>query len=268
MEAVLGTKAEDLVGQGDLKGALAELQDSVRDNPSDARLRVFLFQLLCIKGDWSRALTQLNVSADLDSQNLLMAQTYRELLQCEGYREAVFAGDKSPLVFGEPAVWMGEMMQALTTSAEGNGEKARAVVDSAFDKSEPRAGTIDDKPFEWLADADMRLGPVLEAMVNGKYYWIPLDNIQAITFSAPEDLRDLVWLPAEFTWTTEGVSPGFVPARYPMSSASDDASLAMGRKTEWNDLGAEFYTGVGQRLFSTDMDDYALLETREIKFHD
>jgi protein involved in temperature-dependent protein secretion len=35
--------------------------------------------------------------------------------------------------------------------------------------------------FAWLADADVRLGPVLEAIVDGKYYWIPFGNLSAIT---------------------------------------------------------------------------------------
>ena len=47
------------------------------------KLRVFLFQLLCVLGQWERALTQLNVAAELDAQALAMAQMYREALQCE-----------------------------------------------------------------------------------------------------------------------------------------------------------------------------------------
>ncbi len=263
-------QAEELVAQGDLEGALAALQNSVRDDPSDSRKRVFLFQLLCVLGTWDRALTQLNVAAEMNPENLLMAQTYRELLQCEGYRQAVFSGTKSPLVFGEPPLWIGELIQALGLSASGDGEQARRAVDSAFEKSDARSGTIDGTRFEWLADADMRLGPVLEAMVNGKYYWVPIDNIKSISFSEPEDLRDFVWLPAEFTWVTEGVSPGFVPARYPAAASggsnTTDSALALSRKTEWVDLGAEFFTGAGQRLFTTDADDYPLFETREITF--
>ncbi len=38
--------------------------------------------------------------------------------------------------------------------------------------------------------------PVLEAMVNGKYYWIPFSRLASIVIEAPADLRDRVWLPA------------------------------------------------------------------------
>ena len=47
------------------------------------------------------------------------------------------------------------------------------------------------QPFEWLADADMRLGPVLEAYINGRYAWIPFARLGRIRIEAPEDLRDV-----------------------------------------------------------------------------
>ena len=41
----------------------------------------------------------------------------------------------------------------------------------------PPAAPIDGKAFAWMADADMRLGPVLEAVINGRYYWVPLVHL-------------------------------------------------------------------------------------------
>lgn len=58
--------ATDLLKVGDLSGALASLQDAVRGNPDDAKLRTFLFQLLCVMGDWKRAVAQLKLCAQLD----------------------------------------------------------------------------------------------------------------------------------------------------------------------------------------------------------
>ena len=48
---------EELLHQGDPEAALVALQDRVRAQPSVAKLRVFLFQLLCILGQWERART-------------------------------------------------------------------------------------------------------------------------------------------------------------------------------------------------------------------
>ena len=45
-------QADELVKAGRLDEALAALQQQVRDRPADAKLRVFLFQLLAVMGRW------------------------------------------------------------------------------------------------------------------------------------------------------------------------------------------------------------------------
>ncbi|MBS1173150.1 MAG: impE, partial [Proteobacteria bacterium] len=55
--------AEDHLRAGDPAAALKLLQDQVRARPGDAKLRVFLFQLLCVLGQWERALNQLDTAA-------------------------------------------------------------------------------------------------------------------------------------------------------------------------------------------------------------
>lgn len=256
--------AEDLIKSGDLGAALSALQDKIRNNPESSKDRIFLFQLLSVQGTWDRALTQLNVAAELDPLALLMAQACRELLQSEGFREEVFQGGRSPLVFGEPEAWIAKLFQALQPAASGDGTAAMNIASEAFDSAPASPGKIDDQPFEWLSDADMRLGPCMEAIVNGKYYWIPFSNISEVKIQPPEDLRDLVWLPAEFTWRNEGEAVGFIPTRYPESTGDDQ--LALCRKTEWTDLGENYYIGKGQKVLSTEAEDYSLLQVRHISF--
>ena len=84
--------AESSLRSADTAGALEQLQSQIRDHPGEARLRVFLFQLLAVRGDWKRALEQLTLSAQLDPKALLMAQTYREALRCEALRAQVISG--------------------------------------------------------------------------------------------------------------------------------------------------------------------------------
>ena len=78
--------AEALIKEGKAVEALAALQQVVRSEPANAKHRVFLFQLLSILGDWERALTQLNVAAELDPSNLLMAQVCRAALDRKSTR--------------------------------------------------------------------------------------------------------------------------------------------------------------------------------------
>ena len=78
------TRAAELaLKDGDALQALKRLTEQVRAHPQDAKLRVFLFQLLCVTGQWERALNQLNVSLELDAGTLPMVQTYREAIACE-----------------------------------------------------------------------------------------------------------------------------------------------------------------------------------------
>ncbi|OED39500.1 virulence protein SciE type [Chromatiales bacterium (ex Bugula neritina AB1)] len=254
--------ARDKLKSGDLSGALTDLKSHIRDNPAEPKSRIFLFQLLAVTGDWSKALTQLNVAAELDSSATLMAQTCRELINCEDFRSSVFQGERAPLIFGKPEPWVATLIQALGPAVRGDGEMASRAATAAFSDAETIGGTIDGEPFTWIADGDMRLGPATEIVVNGKYYWIPFSSISEIKLYAPEDLRDLVWIPAEFKWKNEGESVGFIPVRYP--GHFDDDQLSLARKTTWNDIGNEYFIGAGQRIISTDSADYPLLQIRHI----
>jgi type VI secretion system protein ImpE len=253
-------QAQQLIRDGDLAGALAALQGAVRKDASDVKLRIFLFQLLAVLGQWGRALTQLNVAGELDAATLPMVQTYREAIQCEALRADIFAGKRAPLIFGEPQPWLALLIEALQHDA-ADPERAAAARAQAFEAAPASPGSIDGVRFEWLADADPRLGPVLEAIVNGRYFWIPLCRISRIEFEAPTDLRDAVWSAASFTWTNGAQTVGLVPTRYNGTAASGDNGLLMARRTEWAGAGA-----LGQRMLVSDAGDYALMDVRVVEF--
>lgn len=256
--------ARDILRSGDPRAALEALKQEVRRAPRDARLRTFLFQLFCIFGEWERALNQLAVAAELDSAAVPMAQTYRATIRCEMLRERVFAGRRTPTVFGDPEPWIPLLIEANRLLAGGHGDHAARLRDDAFEQAPGAAGTIDDRPFEWIADADPRLGPVLEAIIDGKYYWVPFGRLRRLTIDAPADLRDQVWMPAQFVWTNGGDAVGFVPTRYPGSAAAD-APLALARRTEWQGDG-EWLLGLGQRMLATDAEEAALMDVRRVEF--
>jgi type VI secretion system protein ImpE len=256
--------APALFAAGDLAGCLAQLQSDVRRQPADGKLRVFLAQLLMITGDWDRALTQLGVAAELDAGALPMLHAYGAAIQCEKLRSEVFRGARSPLVFGEPLPWIAGMLQALALDAQGKPEQAAALRAESLESAAITSGTLNGTPFEWIADADSRLGPVLEVLLEGAYYWVPFERIQRIVIEPPADARDLVWLPAQITWTNGGEAIGFLPARYPGSEGSADSAIRLGRKTEWRAIGGEQFAGSGQRVLTTDAEEAGLLEVREL----
>ena len=256
--------SEQSLRDGQLQQALEQLQDQIRKKPAEPEPRIFLFQLLTVLGQWQRALNQLNVIGGLDAGTLPMVQTYRQAIACELLREQVFAGQRAPLVFGDPAQWIALLLEALRLTASGDHARAEAVRNQAFEQAPAAGGTVNDQPFAWLADADVRLGPVLEALINGQYYWIPFDRIASLTLEPPSDLRDLVWLPGQFTWTNGGQVVGLLPARYPGSTDSDDPQIKLGRKTDWQQYGENTFLGLGQKMLATDQGEFALFDIRSL----
>jgi type VI secretion system protein ImpE len=255
---------EELLRGGQINEAMAKLREEVRAKPADAKLRVLLFQLLCVTGQWDRAMAQLNVAAELDAANLLMAQVCRPAIECEVLRSEVFAGKRQPLLLGQPADWVAWIVQANVARAAGDAAQSAALLAKAFDAAPATSGSIGDKKFQWIADADNRLGPLLEAVVNGGYYWVPFANIRRIEFDAPSDLRDVVWAPARFTWTNGGEAVGLIPTRYDHSESSTDSAIQLARRTEWTQLSGDLYRGIGQRVLATDEGEHPILETRLI----
>lgn len=258
--------AEESLKQGDISTALLELQEQVRKQPANVELRVFLFQLLAVMGQWDRALTQLNVAGDMDDSTLAMVTMYRQVITCERLREQVFTGNKEPVVFGKPKEWVALLLQALKLTAQGEYAKSQQLRTQAFDEAEVTSGIIDEKPFAWIADSDPRLGPVMEAIIDGRYLWVPFENLKSIVVDEPVDLRDVIWLPAHFTWQNGGENYGLIPARYPFSYQYEPM-LALSRKTEWQDCGEDLFLGIGQKIWVTDVDEYPLMDVRTIQFN-
>jgi type VI secretion system protein ImpE len=258
------SQAEELLREGKIEEALAKLQDQVRNDPAKPELRMFLFQLLSVVGNWPRALTQLNVAAELDGEKMLIAAICRPALESEAFRSAVFEGKKTPLVLGEPEQWVSLMIQANELLASGELLAAAKLREQAFDAAPAVSGKINGHDFAWLADADTRLGPILEAIIDYKYFWIPLTRVKAVRVEEPKALRNIVWAEAQFTWTNGGQAPGLIPTRYAGSELSSDSALRLGRQTSWKELDGGHFVGLGQRMLATDRGEYPLLDIRSI----
>jgi type VI secretion system protein ImpE len=255
--------AQDYLRAGRLQDCLQALQGEVRSNSADPKLRVFLFQLFAVLGQWERALNQLSVLASLSPETMMMARIFQPIVQCEMFRQKVFKGTQTPVIFGEPEEWMGSIVQANEHTAKGNAEAGAKLREQAFDSAPATSGVIDGKPFEWIADADMRFGPMLELILEGQYYWVPFSRIKTIRIEPPSDLRDLVWVPAGFVWANGGEASGHIPVRYPQTESATDDALRLSRKTDWQDVDG-VAKGVGQRVFATDQEEHPILQCRSI----
>jgi type VI secretion system protein ImpE len=258
-------RAEAALRAGDLGAALRGVLDDVRASPAAIGPRMALFQLAGVVGDWTRAKHQLDAIAQLDPEAAMMAEAYGALIDAEAVRRAVFAGRERPVCLGEPPAFVAMLAEALGLDAQGQGAAAGTLREHALEAAEPVAGTLDGTPFAWIMDADTRLGPVLEAIVNGRYRWVPFDRLQRVESAPPADLKDLVWLPVRLMLANGAEAAGFVPTRYPGSEVREDDAIRLARRTEWRQLDGGSWIGLGQRMLATDQGEHALLDVRMIE---
>jgi type VI secretion system protein ImpE len=109
-------------------------------------------------------------------------------------------------------------------------------------------------------------------LTHGSYYWLPFDAIAQIGLEPVQDLRDLVWLPCEVTLRQGTALQGFMPVRYPLVPADDDATR-LSRRTQWSPLdsgssdpadASGHVAGHGQRTWVTDTEDFPMLQARKL----
>jgi len=225
--------AETLFRDGRLAEAIDVLGAELRSNPTDARRRTFLFELLCFSGQFDRAEKQLDVLAAAGREAAMGTLLYRSALHAERTRQQMFRTGSLPS--GNPP---------------------------------PVAGTLNGTSFASLRDADPRIGARLEVYAAGEYVWIPFAHIDTIRLSPPKRLRDLLWSPAvvrtgpEFTGMELGEV--LVPALSPGAAEHADDAVRLGRVTEWVQLADGAAAPVGQKLLLVDDGEFPLLEVREL----
>jgi type VI secretion system protein ImpE len=258
--------AETLIKTGDLAGALCALQGQVRADPADARLRVFLFQLLCITGDWARAIQQLKTCATLSTSALEMAQMYRAAIICEHHREKAMSGEMQPFFDEDAPSWLPVLWDALKKQAAGDVEGADRLRAMILRAAPAVPGNADGCRFDWIADADSRFGPALEVIIDGVYRWLPFAALHKLHIEPPRDLRDLVWTPVRLTLRGGTEKVALIPTRYPATQTHGTPAQKLARATGWSDQAGRGAVGMGQRMFCTEAEDIPLLELRVITF--
>jgi len=230
----------ELYQAGRLMDAMKALSAELRDNPTDARRRTFLFELLCFAGEWERADKQLEVLGQAGPESEMGVLLYRSALFAERQRHDLFQRGELPA-------------EQEDTEAERN-------------------GVVNDKPFTYFADADPRIGARLELFAAGNYLLLPIEHIASIQIPPPKRLRDLIWTPAAVRTTPsfKGSELGEVllPVLAPFSWRHPEEAVRLGRMTVWEKTdGAEFQVPFGQKVWQVDDEDVPFLELRALEFN-
>lgn len=259
---------QEALRAGDLDACKAAQIERIKAEPGDAKERAFFAQILMVEGDYARATKQLQMLAELEASAIDLVTDYCAAFSAEETRADVMAGKTAPSIMGEPSAWIAKMVEALRLDAAGASAEAYDLRQQAFAEAPATAGELDGTKFAWLSDADNRFGPVLEAVMNGEYHWIPFETIATIKFEPPKDLRDVIWVVGIVTLTNGGEWPILIPARYPGSDTKSGGEVghALSRRTDWSVLHEDHYAGLGQRMFASDETDIAILDMRELIF--
>jgi len=262
---------EQLLKNRQLDLCLEQTCGQLQREPGNIRQRVFLFQLLCVLNEFERANEQLDILADLSDSNLALKNTYQALIAAEKFRNQVIAGTRAPTIFGQPPLWVSYYVQALASYNLGNLPRAKKEIEAGADQAPAIAGTINGESFLWLADADVRFGPLLEIIINGRYYWLPFSRIRQLLIEDFEDLRDLVWCPCHLTLENQAEMIAFIPTRYPalptgesLENTGDHHALCLASTTLWQTPQENFYIGQGLRSFITDKSEYPLSDINTV----
>ena len=259
-----------------LADALRLAEAGVRTTPQAATARWLLFELLCVLGHWDRALKQLQTWASLSKEFDSTAHVMRGLIRAEQQRIDVFSGTRTPATVAaenaEPPDWVSGLAQALAQagaagrSSVDSGEAADVLRERALQNAPETSGATNlQAAFQWITDSDTRLGPVCEVVVVGAYRWLPFADMTSLSKGAPTCLLDLVWSQVEIELHEGAVVRAYMPMRYPVQSGDRDA-LLMARETVWQEVGRTGVHARGQKMWTTDVGDMALLDLRQADF--
>ncbi|HEY3738574.1 MAG TPA: type VI secretion system accessory protein TagJ [Bryobacteraceae bacterium] len=231
-------KAKELYQAGKLSEAVQALSAEIRDNPTDAQRRIFLFELLCFAGDYDRADKHLNYLSGQSPQAQMGAVMYMACLHGERSRHQLFADKNYP--------------------------------SAPVDESKARGGMLDGAPFDSIEDSDPRIGPRLELFAAGAYLWIPFEHIEKIEFQPPKRVRELLWRPALVqtgpAFKDKELGEVLVPVLSPFSWKNPDDNVKLGRATVWEEPEPGHPVPYGQKTFLVDGEDIPILELTKIEF--
>jgi type VI secretion system protein ImpE len=257
--------ATQLYRAGRLSDAIDAQLKEVKSAPGDQGKRLFLFELLAFAGDLDRARKQIDAvqynKPELDTAVL----GYRKLIDAEEIRRRVFREGIMPQFLVPPPEHLGKRLEAINSLRAQKFTEAAELLAQASEAAPPFHGQLNDKPVDTLRDCDDLFGPVLEVMVHGDYYWLPLEQIDSLSLTAPKFPRDLLWAPAKLTVRDGPAGDAFLPVLYANSHEHPDDQIKLGRKTDWKQAEGGPVLGVGLRMFLVGDDAMNLPEWRELE---
>jgi type VI secretion system protein ImpE len=220
--------------------------------------------MLAFAGDLDRARRQIDAIQHDEPELIAAVLDYKMLLDAEQARRRLFADGLVPKYFGEPPEHCRLRLEAINRLRENHPEEAAKTLAQAAEATPAIKGKLNDKPFDSLRDCDDILAGVLEVMAKGAYYWVPLDQVDALLMNPPRFPRDLLWFPARLEMKDDAAGNVYLPALYPGSHQHPDPQVKLGRMTDWKETPNGPTLGLGLHMFLVGEEPINLLEWREL----
>lgn len=256
--------------QGDLREAVEAAKLTVRDKPADGDARSLLCQLFCFQHDWERADKQFEILGQQHADLKVGVSLLRQLIRAEIARSQTFTEGRVPEVMVAPDEIMQRQLSSLVEHREGNHQQSLELISQALEEAPALSGSINQQSFESVRNLDDLTHSCFEILTtNGKYYWLPLNEIRKIEFRAPELLQDQIWRSANIEMTDGFEGEVYVPVRYvlrPDSHQENDDAINLGRRTDWLGDEAEPVMGAGQVMFLFGDEAVPILEIETLVF--
>lgn len=256
---------------GDLDGAIAAANDSVRAVPSDIKARSRLIELLCFAGQWDRADKQLDTASSLQPASQASVSLLRQLVRADQARGHFHLEGRMPEFLSEPPPHLRLCLSASIELRDGNAERAAEMLTDAEAIRPKMSGTEGGKDFTEIRDLDDLLWGVVEVLTStGKYYLIPFEDIESINPAPVKTRLDLLWRRSHMSVRNggpEGVV--YIPCLYSGTARETDPALRLGRATQWREHGEKtpVIRGVGLRMFQLGEREQDVVSLQVIEFH-
>ena len=264
-----GSGVGALFRAGRLEEAVALAGDIVRREPGNVPNRLLLAEVLLFAGNAERADKVLDAAEAVDPSLGLYVSEFRHLLRAEAIRGQCWRDGRVPEFLGEPTEALQHTLKALAALRDGD-EGGAAEAAAAAEAVRPRvAGHHGEAAFDDFRDADDLCAALVEVLTaTGRYFWIPVERIAEMEFTAPQRTRDLFWRRCSMTVSGGPDGDVFVPALYvdpvPPGTAPQQGELRIGDATDW--AGDRLVRGRGQRVFLAGEDGLAIRDLSSLRF--
>jgi type VI secretion system protein ImpE len=256
---------QTLLRNDKLDEAIEQLNGEVRKNPTAIDRRAQLAELLCVTGNLERADTVLNAIADIDPGAMIGVALFRQLVRAAQARQQFFSDGRLPEFVVKPNALIELELRAAIAAREGASDDLARLVAEREEIRTPLAGSADGEGFDDFRDLDDLTAAHLEVFTStGKYFWIPLADIESIELRKPESLRDLLWRRALVSVADGPDGEVFLPTIYP--AVLQSAAQRLGHVTDFESAAERVSVGKGLRTFLVGDESKSIRELARVAF--